>query len=363
MLESKQIFDLNEGSSERQEGDQAIRPDSFDEFIGQKDIVENLQVYIQAAQMRNESLDHTLFSGPPGLGKTTLARLISRVQKGKFHQISAPNLKRPGDIAKLLTNLEEHDVLFIDEIHRLPAPVEEILYPAMEDGLIDITLAEGMAASSVQLHLPPFTLVGATTRAGALASPLRDRFGIQLRLNYYDEDELNKIIDRSAKIWKIKIQTNAIQSIASRSRKTPRVALRLLRRIWDYALVEETKKPDDVIDKTIVETSFQKMKIDEFGLTSLDNHFLSVIAKDYRGGPVGLRPLASVISEDIITLEDFIEPFLVRIGFVKRTPRGRMLTPAAFEHLKIEPTFLSDSFPHALEPPNQKQDHKTQRLF
>ena len=363
MIESEQIFGLNEEPSNKQEGDQAIRPDSFDEFIGQKDIVENLQVYIQAAQMRNEPLDHTLFSGPPGLGKTTLARLISKIQKGKFHQISAPNLKRPGDIAKLLTSLEEHDVLFIDEIHRLPAPVEETLYPAMEDGLIDIALAEGMAASSVQLNLPPFTLVGATTRAGALASPMRDRFGIQLRLNYYDEDDLNQIIERSAKIWKIKIQTDAIQSIASRSRRTPRVALRLLRRIWDYALVGDAKEANEVIDKKIAEKSFQKMKIDEFGLTSLDNHFLLVIAKDYQGGPVGLRPLASVVSEDMITLEDFIEPFLVRIGFVKRTPRGRMLTPAAFEYLKMEPSFLSDSISHAFESNHQKQDHKTQSLF
>ncbi len=324
---------------ESQKEDQSIRPSSFEEFIGQQDIVDNLKIYIQAAKMRNEPLDHTLFSGPPGLGKTTLACMISKIQEARFHQISAPNLKRPGDLAKILTNLDKDDVLFIDEIHRLPSPVEEILYPAMEDGLIDITLAEGMAASSIQINLPPFTLVGATTRPGALSAPLIDRFGIHLRLNYYEDDELNLIIQRSAKIWEIKIKDDAIQTISVRSRKTPRIAIRLLRRIWDHSMVR-TDSLENIIDKEIVEISFKKMKIDFMGLTSTDNHFLKVLAKDYQGGPVGLKPLAAIISEDLITLEDFIEPFLVRLGFVKRTPRGRILTPIAYEHLHLKPKNL-----------------------
>ena len=329
---------------ESQEIDQAIRPNRFEDFVGQKTTIENLKVYIQAAQMRKEPLDHTLFSGPPGLGKTTLARMISQIQSARFHQISAPNLKRPGDLAKLLTNLEKDDVLFIDEIHRLPAPVEEILYPAMEDGLIDITLSEGMAASSVQINLPPFTLVGATTKPGALSAPLRDRFGIHLRLNYYETRELDLIIRRSAKIWEINIHSDAIQSISSRSRRTPRVALRLLRRIWDHAIVH-AKNSGGPIDKEIVEESFQKMQIDSIGLTSMDNQLLSVMARDYQGGPVGLKPLSAVVSEDLITLEDFVEPFLVRIGFIKRTPRGRMLTQTAYRHINAEP------------PSNQDQKH------
>ncbi len=322
--------------SELHQGDQSIRPNNFEDFIGQTDIIENMKIYLQAAQIRKEPLDHTLFSGPPGLGKTTLACMISKIQKTKFHQISAPNLKRPGDLAKLLTNLEKNDVLFIDEIHRLPAPVEEILYPAMEDGFIDITLSEGMAASSVQINLPPFTLTGATTKPGALAAPLIDRFGIHLHLHYYEYDELNLIINRSAKIWGIKIKSDAIEAISLRSRKTPRVAIRLLRRIWDYAMVDP-KSVDNVIDKDIVETSFKRMNIDMAGLTLIDNHFLSVMAKDYQGGPVGLKPLAAIVSEDIITLEDFVEPFLVRLGFIKRTPRGRMLTSVGYKHLNMEP--------------------------
>ena len=323
--------------SELTQGDQSIRPSNFAEFIGQTDIIENMKIYLEAAQMRKEPLDHTLFSGPPGLGKTTLACMISKIQKTKFHQISAPNLKRTGDLAKILTNLEKDDVLFIDEIHRLSAPVEEILYPAMEDGFIDITLSEGMAASSVQINLPPFTLAGATTKPGALAAPLIDRFGIHLRLNYYEDDELNLIINRSAKIWGVKIESDAIKAIALRSRKTPRIAIRLLRRIWDHAMVN-SKNEDHIIDKNMVEVSFKKMRIDIAGLTLIDNHFLSVMAKDYQGGPVGLKPLAAIVAEDLVTLEDFIEPFLVRLGFIKRTPRGRMLTSIGYKHLNMEPT-------------------------
>ena len=340
--------------AEKQESDQVIRPQSLDEFIGQTEVIENLKVYLKAAQFRQESLDHILFSGPPGLGKTTLARLLSEAQKGRMHQISAPNLKRPGDLVKLLTNLEDFDLLFIDEIHRLPAPVEEVLYTAMEDRIIDITLTEGLAASNIQLNLPPFTLAGATTKAGALSAPFRDRFGIHLRLNYYNENELGIILTRSGKIWNIQIKPEAIKEIAKRSRKTPRVALRLLRRIWDHAIVDQKKKEKNsagetelktVIEVAIVNESFQKMQIDSLGLTTLDNQFLASMAKDYQGGPVGLKPLSAVVSEDLTTLEDFVEPFLVRLGFVKRTPRGRMLTQAAFKHIGIEPVLLDKPSP------------------
>ena len=344
---------------DKQEGDQVIRPQSLDSFIGQTEVIENLKVYLKAAQLREEPIDHILFSGAPGLGKTTLARLISEAQNGKMHQISAPNLKRAGDLVKLLTNLDSFDVLFIDEVHRLPTPVEEVLYTAMEDRVIDITLSEGMAASSVQLNLPPFTLVGATTRPGSLSAPFRDRFGILLRLNYYNEDELKQILLRSSKVWSIQIQTQALKEIARRSRKTPRVAIRLLRRIWDYAIVKPThtqkndKNENTTVPKTgsmafidthIVRDSFQKMRIDPLGLTSLDNQLLTVMARDYQGGPVGLKPLSAVVSEDLATLEDFVEPFLVRLGFLKRTSRGRMLTQAAMKHIGMQSALLENEF-------------------
>ena len=325
-------------NDEQDEG-QKIRPSNLDEFVGQKNVVDNLQISLKAAQIRKEPLDHVLFSGPPGLGKTTLARILADSQKGNFHQVSAPNLKRPGDLAKILTALGENDTLFIDEIHRLTAPVEEVLYSAMEDRSIDITLAEGMGASSVQIDLPPFTLVGATTKPGSLTGPLRDRFGIHLRLEFYETGDLFKILRRSASIWKIDIVDDSLQVIAERSRRTPRVALHLLRRIWDFALATRPiSRNESSIERETVIAGFQKMGIDTLGLTRQDIQFLTTIAENYSGGPVGLKPLSAVLAEDLVTLEDVIEPYLVRIAFVKRTARGRVLGRKAYGHLNLKIT-------------------------
>jgi Holliday junction DNA helicase RuvB len=312
--------------------DPSIRPASFNEFIGQKDIVANLQIYIKAAQIRNEPLDHILFSGPPGLGKTTLARIIATLQKGEFRQVSAPNLKRPGDVVKILSGLAKNDTLFIDEIHRLTTPVEEVLYSAMEDNQVDITLSDGLGAMPIQLDIPPFTLVGATTRPGNLTAPLRDRFGIHLRLDYYNEDEIVDILKNAAKKWDIAYEKEAIVEIARRSRRTPRVSLRLLRRIWDYAIAHNNLQ-NGVIDLSIADGGFQQMQIDGLGLTALDNKFLQVLAENFHGGPVGLKPLSAALSEDVMTLEDFVEPFMIRLDLVHRTSRGRMITDKGRKHI------------------------------
>ncbi len=325
--------------------DVGVRPKSLDDFIGQKGIISNLTVYLEAAQKRHETLDHTLFSGPPGLGKTTLARILAENQKGHFYQISAPNLKRPGDIAKILTGLEQNDTLFIDEIHRLPAPVEEILYPAMEDGKVDIAISEGLSATPIELDLPSFTLVGATTKPGSLTAPLRDRFGIHLRLDFYENNEIAAILYRASKLWEIPAGEKSLELIAERSRRTPRIALRLLRRIWDFALVKN-KKEKVVIDQNIVETGFASMKIDSLGLTELDNEFLRVMADHHKGGPVGLKPLSVVLSEDIITLEDFIEPYMIKLDLIQRTPRGRILTDKGYAHLGKKPIFAEKDLFH-----------------
>ncbi len=335
-------------STREMDGDLSLRPESLSDFIGQKDIVRNLEVFLTAARLRSEPLDHILFSGPPGLGKTSLARIISKVQGGGFYQVSGSNLKRPGDIARLLTGLSKGDVLFIDEIHSMPSPVEEILYPAMEDNQIDITIGEGNAATVMNLDIPPFTLVGATTRPGALSNPLADRFGIKLRLEYYPPDELSEILRRASTLWNIEIEQGALMSIAVRARMTPRVALRLLRRIWDFAIYGEHKgeQKGTVISEETASRAFDLLSIDEHGLTKLDRDFISVVARHYDGGPVGLKPLSAVLSEDTVTLEDYVEPFLVRTGFVVRTPRGRMLTQSGWELSGVkrsENTFFRES--------------------
>ncbi|MDH4199280.1 MAG: Holliday junction branch migration DNA helicase RuvB [Spirochaetia bacterium] len=312
--------------------DTSIRPAQFSEFVGQKEVVSNLQIYLKAANIRSEPLDHILFSGPPGLGKTTLARIIASMQKGEFRQVSAPNLKRTGDLVKILSGLEKNDTFFIDEIHRLVTPVEEVLYSAMEDNQVDITLSEGMGAMPIQLDIPPFTLVGATTRPGSLTAPLRDRFGIHLRLDYYNEDEIVDILKNAAVKWEIQCEHEAMIEIAKRSRKTPRIALRLLRRIWDYAIADNNIH-NAVINLYIVKNGFEAMQIDHLGLTALDNKMLQIIAENFKGGPVGLKPLSAALSEDIITLEDFVEPYMVRLNLLHRTSRGRMLTKKGFQHI------------------------------
>lgn len=320
---------------EKTEQETVVRPPRLAEFVGQRDTVANLESYIKAALIRKEPLDHILLSGPPGLGKTTLARIVAAETGGRFSQITAPNVKRPGDLAKILSSLENHDVLFIDEIHRLPAPAEELLYGAMEDLSIDISVGDGALANSIQIKLPPFTLIGATTRPGDLTAPLRDRFGIRFHLEFYTEEDLITIVSRACRIWKIRTDSAAITGIARRSRSTPRIALHLTRRVWDYALSEsgDLEKP---ITATEAEQAFMKMNIDGEGMTKLDRQFLLSIAEHYEGGPVGLKPLSALLAEDLTTLEDSVEPYLVRRGFVRRTARGRVLTREAFSHLGIQ---------------------------
>lgn len=311
--------------------ERALRPLQFDDFNGQAGIVANLRVFVQAAKMRGESLDHTLLHGPPGLGKTTLSNIIANELGVGFKTTSGPVLDKPGDLAGILMSLEPHDVLFIDEIHRLHPVVEEYLYSAMEDYRIDIMIDKGPGARSVQLTLSPFTLVGATTRSGLLTSPLRARFGIPCHLEYYDHEILERIILRSAHLLGVKCSAEAAHEIALRSRGTPRIANRLLRRVRDFAMV----KGSGSIDPEIARYGLEALKIDRYGLDEIDNKILSTIIHKFRGGPVGLSTIATALGEDPGTVEEVYEPFLIKEGFIKRTPRGREVTDLAWEHLGI----------------------------
>ena len=313
-----------------------IRPQELDNFRGQEKVAENLRVFIRAALMRGDSLDHVLLHGPPGLGKTTLANIIANEMGSTLRVTSGPVLDKPGDLAGLLTNLNAGDVLFIDEIHRLSPIIEEYLYSAMEDYRIDIVLDKGPSARSIQLELNPFTLIGATTRSGLLTSPLRARFGIQCHLEYYDTDVLTGIVKRSASILSIDIDDDAAQEVALRSRGTPRIANSLLRRVRDFAMV----KGDGVIDLPITRTALKALDIDSRGLDQIDNKILSTIIHKFGGGPVGINTIATAVSEDAGTIEEVYEPFLIKEGFLKRTPRGREVTALAYSHLGIAP--LSD---------------------
>ena len=309
----------------------SVRPTSFEDFIGQDDVKYQMALFIEAAKSRGDVLDHCLIYGPPGLGKTTLANVIARQMHAGIKQTSGPVLERSGDLAAILTKLEPFDILFIDEIHRLNPVVEEILYPALEDFRLDILVGEGVAAHSVQLDLPPFTLIGATTRAGMLTSPLRDRFGIVHRLSFYQIKDLQEIIERSASILDIKIKKDGAQEIAKRSRGTPRIANRLLRRVRDFADV----KNKGIINKKISQAALKILKVDEAGLEQLDRDYLNLVINKFSAGPVGLDTLATALGEERLTLEDMIEPYLLQQGFIMRTPRGRVATDLAFSHLGV----------------------------
>jgi Holliday junction DNA helicase RuvB len=322
---------LDPAPAERDDAETSLRPLALDEFVGQRRLRENLRVFIEAAKTRREPLDHVLFSGPPGLGKTTLAHIVAREMGVGFRATSGPVIQRGGDLAALLTNLQPRDVLFIDEIHRLVPSIEEILYPAMEDFQLDLIIGEGPAARSIRIDLSPFTLVGATTRSGLITRPLRERFGIPLRLVFYQPAELEQIVSRGARLLDIDLTPDGAAEIARRARGTPRIAMRLLRRVRDFAAVESLES----IDSAAADAALVRLDVDESGLDGMDRRYLQCIAEHYGGGPVGVETLAAALGDERDVIEEVIEPYLIQEGFVQRTPRGRLLTRTAFRHLDL----------------------------
>ena len=328
-MEDDRIMNPGIEGNEEEPLEKSLRPQNLDEYIGQNKVKENMKIYIESAKKRNEPLDHCLLYGPPGLGKTTLANIIANEMKSNIKITSGPAIEKPGDLAALLTNLSEFDVLFIDEIHRLSKNVEEILYPALEDFTLDIVIGKGPSSRSIRLDLPKFTLIGATTKAGSLTTPLRDRFGIINRLEMYSEEDLSKIIRRSSKILNIEIEDDASMEIAIRSRGTPRIANRLLKRVRDYAIV----LGDGDIDLKIAKHALNQLEIDELGLDEIDRKLLETMIVQYQGRAVGIEALAATVGEEIDTIEDVYEPYLIQIGYIARTPRGRKVLPPAYKHL------------------------------